>query len=68
MLGGNNENPLPQDSQFQYQTNTSLNQLHLLGTSKFLDFLLLGMSLQLYHRAKAFFPFVCGYSESWLHY
>ncbi|KAL0689961.1 hypothetical protein Bca4012_089639 [Brassica carinata] len=34
MLGGNNENPLPQDSQFQYQTNTSLNQLHLLGTMR----------------------------------
>ncbi|CAH8256350.1 unnamed protein product [Arabidopsis lyrata] len=38
MLGGNNENPVPQvlmnDSQFQYQTNTSLNQLHLLGTMR----------------------------------
>lgn len=34
MLGGNNENHLPQDSQFQYQTNTSLNQLHLLGTMR----------------------------------
>ncbi|CAA7027329.1 unnamed protein product [Microthlaspi erraticum] len=38
MLGGNNENPLPHvlmnDSQFQYQTNTSLNQLHLLGTMR----------------------------------
>ncbi|KAF8045027.1 hypothetical protein N665_5728s0002 [Sinapis alba] len=33
MLGGNNDNnPLPQGSQFQYQSNTSLNQLHLLGT------------------------------------
>ncbi|CAH2047699.1 unnamed protein product [Thlaspi arvense] len=39
MLGGNNENPLPQvvmnDSQFQYQTtDASLNQLHLLGTMR----------------------------------
>ncbi|KAG2317153.1 hypothetical protein Bca52824_020275 [Brassica carinata] len=34
MLGGNNDNPLPQDRQFQYQTNTSLNQLHLLGTMR----------------------------------
>ncbi|ESQ29428.1 hypothetical protein EUTSA_v10023576mg [Eutrema salsugineum] len=38
MLGGNNENPLPQvlmnDSQFQYQTSTSLSQLHLLGTMR----------------------------------
>ncbi|CAN7111358.1 unnamed protein product [Brassica rapa subsp. narinosa] len=34
MLGGNNETPLPQDSQFQYQTNSSLNQLHLLGTMR----------------------------------
>ncbi|CAH8361792.1 unnamed protein product [Eruca vesicaria subsp. sativa] len=32
MLGGNNDNPLPHDSQFQYQSNTSLNQLHLLET------------------------------------
>uniref|UniRef100_A0A1J3E6T2 E3 ubiquitin-protein ligase BOI n=1 Tax=Noccaea caerulescens TaxID=107243 RepID=A0A1J3E6T2_NOCCA len=38
MLGGHNENPLPQvlmnDSQFQYQTNASLNQLHLVGTMR----------------------------------
>ncbi|VVA94042.1 unnamed protein product [Arabis nemorensis] len=38
MLGGNNENPLPQvlmnGNQFQYQSNTSLNQLHLLGTMR----------------------------------
>ncbi|KAG7657966.1 Zinc finger RING-type [Arabidopsis suecica] len=38
MLGGNNENPVPQvlmnDSQFRYQSNTSLNQLHLLGTMR----------------------------------
>ncbi|KAL1207587.1 putative BOI-related E3 ubiquitin-protein ligase 3 [Cardamine amara subsp. amara] len=38
MLGGNNENPVSQvlmnDSQFQYQTNPSLNQLHLLRTMR----------------------------------
>ncbi|CAH8310014.1 unnamed protein product [Eruca vesicaria subsp. sativa] len=32
MLGGNYDNPLPQDSQFQYQSNTSLNQPQLVGT------------------------------------
>lgn len=64
MLGGNNENPVPQvlmnASQLQYQTNTSLNQLHLLGTSKFLNSVhhLVLMLLELY-RAKAC-SFVCG--------
>lgn len=72
MFGGNNENPVPQvvmnDSQFQYQTNTSLNQLHFLGTGMFLIFVhhLVQMLLELY-RAKAF-SFVCGCSESWLYY